>query len=121
MVKANIEMPDGTKIFLEGDETEVSRIMTFLSTGKKYTEIISKMDNKKLKTKSKLGITDYLRELKEEGYFDQPKTIVEIKNELATRAIIYPVTSIQPTLTRLIKKRELGRVKQDSKWVYVKR
>lgn len=121
MAKANIETPNGTKIIIDGKEEEIAKIINAISTNESYSQRHNSRNIKKTKMKSKMGLTDYIRELKEEGFLDQPKDLIEIKNELASKAHIYPVTSIHPTLIRLIKKGEVGRLKQDSKWVYVKR
>ena len=75
----------------------------------------------KIKTPKK-GIYEHLLELKEEGFFVEPRTIGEIKNKLAELAIHKPITSFPPYLNSLIKERSLKRTKQnkDSKevWVY---
>lgn len=121
MVKANIETSSGTKIFIDGKPEDVSQVM-LLFEGKEHNIKESYEGNiKSKKMKKGVGLTTYVRELKEEGLFDKPKDLISIKQELAKRAHIYPVTSIQPTLLNLVKAKELGRLKEDSKWVYVRR
>ena len=121
MAKANIQTPNGTKIVIDGNEDEIAKIINAVSQARDYTSDVPIKSIKKSKMKSKLGLTDSIRELKEEGFFNQPKDLIQIKNELASKALYYPMTSIQSTLTRLIRSKELGRMKQDSKWVYVTR
>jgi hypothetical protein len=121
MAKANIETTNGTKITIDGNEDEIAKIIKAINHQEPHIERTVPKDIKKSKMKTKSGLTDYVRELKEEGFFDKPKDLVQIKNELARKTLIYPITSIQPTLVRLIQNRELGRLKENLKWVYVKR
>ena len=121
MVKANIETSSGTKIFIEGKPEDISQVMR-LFEGKEHNITEARNSNiKSKKMKKGGGLTTCVRELKGEGFFDKPKDLISIKQELAKKAHIYPVTSIQPTLLNLVKAKELGRLKEDSKWVYVRR
>jgi hypothetical protein len=58
---------------------------------------------------AKGGATSYIRELIEEAFFQQPKTIAEVKVELGNRGHRIPTTSLSGPLQSLCKSRELRR------------
>lgn len=70
----------------------------------------------------KRGIYEHLVELKEKGFFSEPRTISEIKDKLAELTIHKPLTSFPPYLNSLIRDKILKRIKQnkDGKevWTY---
>lgn len=119
MVKAEIKKKDGTHIVIDGSEEEVKRLLDSIHEDKS-AKILKAVNNRKTKTK-KLSIGDMILELREEGFFDKPKSLVEIKNALAERGGIYEVTTLSAQVVRQIRKRSLGRIKQEKKWMYVKR
>lgn len=116
MVKAEIKKKDGTQIVIDGSEEEVRRLLNLINEDKFA---------KTLKTKEarigKMSIGDMLVELREEGFFDSPRSLVEIKNALAEKGRIYEVNTLSAQVIRQVRKRNLGRIKQDKKWMYVKR
>lgn len=123
MTKAKIEMENGTKITIEGTPEDVStaiKLMQELRPYTKKTKVISK-DSKeqKIKSSGKKGIRDRTRELISDGFFKKQRSLHNVKDELENKGHIYPVTSISPTLIRLVRTRELRRLKDNKKWTYV--
>lgn len=116
MVKAVIELKDGTKVSVEGTPEEVARTKELMVTkeGKK----LIRREIKRQKKKGPLGL---ILELKGENFFDNPRTISEIKQKLEERTYYYPLSSLSPALIRLIKQGELRRIKRDGRWLWVKR
>ena len=82
------------------------------------TEIIS---SKKSKSKSPQSITGFITLMSKEGFFDTPKTLKEISEELARRGYHYRTTSLSQPIQTLLRKRSLGRIVVNGKWAYVKR
>lgn len=120
MPKANIKTKDGAIITIEGSEEEVIRIINKLSV--KKTEKLKKIKAKgKIKPTTKITMSDLVNELKEEGFFDEPRSLVKIKNAFAEKGYVYSVEAISTPMLRLVKKRVIGRIKKDRKWMYVKR
>src|SRR5690348_12508318 len=119
MVKAEINKKDGTRIVIDGTEKEVKRILNLIAEDTPTKS--QKMKRVSETKKGKMSIGDMILELKEEGFFDSPKSLIEIKNSLSAKGGIYEVTTLSASVIRLVRKRILGRVKQDSKWMYVKR
>jgi len=118
MVKAEIKEKDGTHIIIDGSEGEVRRLLSLIQ-GEKPTKTQKDKGNKDVKTE-KMSIGDILSELKYEGFFDKPRSLVEIKNALAEKGRICELTTLSPQVIRQVRKRNLGRIKQDKKWKYVK-
>jgi|SRR5579872_6407547 len=109
MAKAVIKRPDGTRVEVEGTPREIS-------------DIIENVE-KKAKKRKKVGgsATDHILQLREEGFFNKPKSLVEIKNKLEEIGVFYPITSLSGVVLSLTKKRILGRIPKDAVWKYVKR
>jgi hypothetical protein len=114
MVKAIIKLKDGTEVSVEGTPEEVAKTKNSLLETEKETKLY------KIKQKKK-GPLHHILELKSENFFDKPRTISEIKQKLEEKTYYYPLTSISPALIRLYRQGELGRLKKDGKWIWVKR
>jgi len=56
--------------------------------------------------------------LKDEGFFQVPRTITDVKNELQAHGWIHPNTALSGRLQGLVRERHLRRVK-DKVWKYV--
>jgi len=119
VVKAEIKKKDGTHIVIDGSEAEVKRLLDLVHEDKPVKTRRVK-ENKETKI-GKMSIGDMILELREEGFFDKPKSLVEIKNALSEKGGIYETTTLSAQVIRQIRKRNLGRIKQDKKWMYVKR
>lgn len=113
MVKAIIKLKDGTEVSVEGAPEEIAKTKDLLLKEKDVV-LLKKRQKKK-------GPLFRILELKAENFFDKPKTISEIKQKLEEKTYYYPLTSISPALIRLYRQGELGRLKKDGKWVWVKK
>jgi hypothetical protein len=119
MVKTEVKKKDGTHIMIEGSEEEVKRLLSLIQSDK--TEKSRKPKEEKSTKTAKMSIGDMLLELKEEGFFDKPRSLVEIKNALAEKGGIYEITTLSTQVIRQVRKRILGRIKKEKKWMYVTR
>ena len=61
------------------------------------------------------GPRTYICEMKEDGFFKKPKTISEVKAELANRGHHIPLTSLSGPLQKLCQGKELRRQKTGDK------
>lgn len=130
MAKANLLLPDGTKVIIDGTADEVASLLARFSSdsdsGKGSREKSSRSGLRKPQSEAKArnkmartGPTEYIRDLIEEGYFKTKREIGTVRDKLEERAHIYPVTSISGPLYRLVKNKELRRIKEDGTWRYV--
>jgi len=120
MAKLDIETKDGTKITVDGTPEEVSKILAMYKepTAQDNQESFKKF--KKPAQGARPTITDVIRGLVAEGFFDKPKTLAEIKTELEQQGYFIPITSLSPRVLSLTQNRELRRIKQEGKWAYAR-
>ena len=71
--------------------------------------------------KKPTSITSFITFLSKEGFFDTPKTLKEISNELARRGYHYQTSSLTNPIQILLRKRSIGRIIVNGQWAYVKR
>lgn len=127
MAKATITNDKGLKIVVEGSKEEVQEIIGQMGGGARHSKGAAGASGKPArKPSSKAGkrlpsATDAILELNEEGFFDKPKGLADIKQKLADQGMIYPVTTLSGVVLPLVRRRQLGRVKQDGRWSYVSR
>lgn len=117
MAKANIETPSGTKIVIEGSSDEISDIISVVRKKEAMHPVKASKNTKKEKSTS---ATDLISNLREEGFFDKPQGLLEVKKALEEQAHIYPITTLSPLLIRLVRKKILRRLREGKRWVYVK-
>jgi hypothetical protein len=125
MPKAHITTAYGTKIIIEGDTAEVvavvNQIQALHPPPKRGGGRISKANEEKRERKKQDSAKDHIVSLKEEGFFDKPKSLSEVAKKLEESGHLYPVTTLSGVVLGLVQKRLLARVKRDSKWMYGKR
>ncbi len=80
--------------------------------------VIGKVEKVIIKRKT---IIDHLIYLKNEGFFDQPKSVREIVEALAKGGYHYAPESLTHPLQRVTRNGILGRIKKEKKWAYCKR
>ncbi len=123
MTKVTIDLPNGTKIAVEGNPEEVAQAVNLMQNIRHYSKKRGRVakkssSGKKSKTVSG-GTNDRIRKLISEDFFTNPKTLKEVTDGLATKGHTYPVTSISPALVRLVRRGELRRLKKNDQWTYV--
>lgn len=93
---------------------------------KEHEQRILKLENlfkqgKKPQRKKSTSVASLIEGLKDDGFFNDPKNLNEIRLELAKNNYHYSVTSLTNPLQRLVRQRVLGRMLQNRRWAYVKR
>ena len=128
MAKANLVLPDGTKVNIEGTAEEVAVLLAKFSQPADETIVRKKKGRKKKKPSessvrppkvSRKGPQTLIAELAEEGYFKSKRTIGDIQKKLEEKGHIYAPTSLSPPLLRLTRKKTLRRIKEKNVWVYL--
>lgn len=89
--------------------------VTMKLEGLLLTESVKKL------AKRKPSITTRIEDLKQEGYFNEPRSITDIKEKLGQGGYIYPLQSLTDPLKRAVKGRKLARIGSRGKGRYVKR
>ena len=129
MAKATIKSNTGAVITVEGTDSEVSRILAAFertsTTGHvavmQARETVERHRTKKREEKARMSASDLVIGLKEDGFFEKPKSLNDISNALREQGFLYPVTSLSGTVLGLVQKKVLRRTKAEGKkWVYGK-
>jgi len=129
MAKANLKLTDGTTVTIEGTPEEVAALLQRFSgavSGQRRPSRPRRAASSERKVKSAVarpkpnGPVDYIRQLVEDDFFGTRQGLGDVRAALEARGHIYPVTSLSPVLVRLVRKRELRRIKEDNQWKYVK-
>jgi hypothetical protein len=129
MAKATLDLADGTRVIIEGSDEEVAALIDRLTTSPTARHQPPTPEGRTKSGKRGTvrpaglpmgrGPTRYVLELRDEGFFSTKRTLGELRTKLEEGGHIYPLTSLSPVVTRLVRKRELRRIKEDRKWKYV--
>ena len=123
MPKAIIKSSSGAVITIEGNHEEISKIIAAFEKTTAVTQSkteASKGQVKKRQDKKRLAASDLIIELKEERFFDKPKSLLEISQALEEKGRMTPVTSLSGMMIKLVQERIFARKKIDGKWGYAK-
>jgi hypothetical protein len=123
MARAIIKSKTGAVITVEGSDSEVSNILSVFERASLVghaKEAATKSQSRKKETKKRLTATDLVVNLREDGFFEKPKTLSDISKALEEQGYLYPVTSLSGIVLGLVQKRILRRKKAEGKWVYGK-
>lgn len=125
MAKANMVLPDGTRVTIEGTSEEVALMLSKCSQGASAPDRKSpkaerhEPSRRTSRASKRVGPQTYIAELANEGYFKAKRSLGDIQKKLEERGHIYAQTSLSPAMTRLTRKRTLRRIKEKKGWVYV--
>ena len=123
MPKATVTMASGAKVMIEGTSDEVVAMVARLEgapTASLGRARPSNGGSSKTQSKSKPTLSGLISEMIAGGYFKEPKQLGAVKVALEETGQFYPVTTLSPAMLRLVRAKELRRIK-DSKgrWTYV--
>ena len=115
MATANIDLPNGTKVQIEGTTEEINRIIQYYGhSGKDMTSEPTRSTGRPSR-----GAMQHLRDLIRENYFKEKRSLSDVQIKLEELGRIYPQTHISTPLRRLVRNKELRRIRESKNWVYV--
>ncbi len=119
MAKAHLRTKTGTRIVIEGNPIEVAALVKQIegNTGPSKTSRAAVARSGK-KRQSKATPINLLSTLIDGGFFRKPKDLAAVKVGLAEMGHHYPVTTLSPALLRLVRKRQLRRLREKNRWLY---
>jgi hypothetical protein len=120
MAKAQITLPGGLMVSVSGTPDEITAVVFRLQgAGPTPKNATTSPARSRSKTPSgRAQITDLVQQLIESGFFTKPKDLGAVKSALEEMGHHYPVTTLSPTMLRQVRKKNLRRLKEDSRWVY---
>lgn len=118
MATAQITTKNGAKVTIEGSPDEVATLLERLDkhVHERFAKVASRNKNE---GQSKATPVNLISELIDGGFFKKPKELGAIKIALEEQGHFYPVTTLSPALLRLVRKKELRRLKDKKRWLYV--
>ncbi len=123
MPKAHITTKSGTKLTIEGTAEEVAAMIAHFEGGEAATmqraARAEKSERPKTKARAIASPSNLILELIDGGFFKKPKELGAIKLTLEEQGHFYPVTTLSPLLLRLVRRRQLRRIKDKNRWLYV--
>jgi len=127
MPKAALVMPGGTKVTIEGTEDEVADLLSRLAGSppaepKRHRRPNARNrpnDQASARSPKTTGPRDLIRDLKTNSFFKTKRGLGDVQKALEEAAHIYPITTLSPVLFRMVRNRELRRIKEDGTWKYV--
>lgn len=122
MAKAQLTTKLGTRVTIEGTAEEVAELVTRIACeGGDSSSAAASVVAAKAPPRKKLPISParLVSELIDSNFFATPKELNETRLALEEQGHFYPVTTLSPTLLRFVRKRQLRRIKENKRWVYV--
>jgi hypothetical protein len=112
MAKAQITLPDGTTIHIDGTPAEISEVVDRRQKATGRSKSKGKPERPQL--------VDLIANLIDGGFFKKPQDLASVKAALEEMGHHYPLTSLSPTMLRQVRKRNLRRLKKDKRWMYTR-
>jgi hypothetical protein len=117
MAKAQLTTKSGAIITIEGTQKEVAGLIAQFGGDAAKPEARSR--KRRSPSGAKSGPVTLISELIDGGFFKKPKELGAVKLALEEQGHYYPATTLSPLLLRLVRKRELRRIKDKKRWLYV--
>ncbi len=123
MAKAVLTTKSGMTVTIEGSKDEIKDIVKIIEErGQPSSKHVDRPVKLKTNPKQlKFTATDSILRLREEGYFNKPRTLLDIKSTLAEEGHVYPVTTLSGIMLSQVRNQNLRRVKENKKWAYIKK
>ena len=119
MAKAHITMRDGTKVTIEGSHEEVAALIACFDGGGQVERRSRVRPAERQRSKSAPSLVGLISELIDGGFFKKPKELGAVRLALEEQGHFYPVTTLSPVMLRLVRRKELRRIKDKKRWLYV--
>lgn len=110
MAKAEIKLPDGTTVKIDGTPDEITAVVERWQDKKKARGPAGK--------RTRVQLVDLIGNLIDGGFFKKPKDLASVKAALEELGHHYPVTSLSGTMLGQVRRRNLRRLKQNKRWMY---
>lgn len=120
MAKANIITKSGATITIEGTPKEVAEMVALLQgTPTTAPRRVRAKSTTPRSSSAKATPTNLIIELIDGGFFKKPKELGAVKAALEEHGHYYPITTLSPTMVRFVRKRQLRRIRDKKRWLYV--
>lgn len=129
MAKADMVLPDGTKVTIDGSADDITKVLSALGSGASASDGRKSGAPRRRKRGAKTGPsrprrpttgpTAHIIQLRDEGFFKTKRSLGDIQKKLEDQGHIYAITTLSPLLVMLVRRKDLRRLKDGSRWAYV--
>jgi hypothetical protein len=118
MAKAHLTTKAGTTIVIEGSTEEVAALVRQIQEDAPPGEKTWPPRRQKRGKSAKPTPQNLISSLIDGGFFRKPKDLASVKVALEEIGHFYPVTTLSPALLRLVRGRQLRRIRDKKRWMY---
>ena len=121
MAKTHLKMPNGTKMTIEGTPDDVAALLARLQEKSDMQKPSAQFSSPKVSRNNKQEKPtpiNLISSLIDGGFFKKPKDLGAVKLALEEQGHYFPITTLSPVLLRLVRKRQLRRIKEKKRWLY---
>lgn len=118
MATASVTFPGGAKVVIEGSQDEVAILLAKLQSASPSARQRSERSSTKVSVKRE-GPMRLILDLIGAGFFRTPQELGAVRIALEGQGHFYPTTSLSPLMLRLVRGRQLRRIKSHKRWTYV--
>jgi hypothetical protein len=119
MATASVTLPSGAKVVIEGTQAEVADLLTKLQAGSPHAQQRSEKKTTNASVKRE-GPMRLLIDLIDADFFKIPQELGAVRVALEAQGHFYPTTSLSPLMLRLVRGKQLRRIKNQKRWTYVR-
>ena len=116
MAKATIKTPQGLQVKVEGTPAEITALVKDLERQSGSQIPAPRRRNAK---PGRVLLVDLIGSLRDGGFFKKPRDLASIKAALAEMGHHYPVTTLSPVMLRKVRSKEIRRIREQKRWLYV--
>ena len=121
MPRATVAMASGGTVTIEGTDDEIVALIARLEgSGRTPRTAPARSLRSNPAKASKPTLPGLISEMVATGFFKEPKHLGAVKAELEQNGQFYPLTTLSPALLRLVRSKQLRRIKDSrGRWSYV--
>ncbi len=118
MAIASVTLPGGAKVVIEGSQAEVADLLAKLqSPSQPATQRSERSATEAFKREGPMRL---ILDLIDADFFKAPQELGAVRIALEERGHFYPTTSLSPLMLRLVRGKQLRRIKSHKRWAYVR-
>ena len=118
MAKAKITTKSGLVMQVDGTPAEIAAVLRDL---KDQEEQAAAPKRKRGVKAGPVQLPDLIGALVDGKFFNKPQDLAAVKTALEELGHHYPMTTLSGAMLRQVRRRNLRRMRQDKRWVYVTR
>ena len=119
MPTASITLPSGAKVVIEGTQIEVAELIGKFHEGSQSGAQVNEKSSMRT-AKKPTGPMRLIAGLIDAGFFNRPQDLSAVRMALEAEGHFYPTTSLSPLMLRLVRAKQLRRIKAHKRWTYVR-